>query len=427
MRVDIHRWACSARAGLGFVAPATMLVLALASCGGGDGTVGGAVNPPPAQAQALTVVGGFGPATVPASGAAEVWANVLPPSEVVTRWVGAALLGDADEWHASVAAASSPVTVTAERQTVAVTFDLLRYPAPTTITKTARLHIPASPKGVILFMHGTGGNSSFIDNTEARYVALKAISRGYAVLAPEAEEAVAGDLNGDGKQRWNVALTADNLDLQALDALLASLVANGRLPAMLPRYVLGMSNGGSMAVALGALAGNASATQWPQLRFKAVVSFCAEGLAGYAAVTRVPTAWLLCGNDDNAEVNNTQALANSAALSARGVPSLGLLHPATPLYDERFARVLGITVAQSRSIAAELRAAGFVDTAQLFNISTDDMRARVLAAPNSFPTVTALSTAQQKDVLSQIAVMRAQHEMFSDWASKAVRWFETYP
>ena len=58
------------------------------------------------------------------------------------------------------------------------------------------------------------------ERTESRYLALKAISQGYAVLAPEAEESVAGDLDGDGKQRWNVPLSPGKVDLQSLNALL---------------------------------------------------------------------------------------------------------------------------------------------------------------------------------------------------------------
>ena len=64
---------------------------------------------------------------------------------------------------------------------------------------------------MILFLHGTGGNSNFIESAETRYVALKAISKGYAVLAPEAEESKGGDLDGDGKMRWNVPLSMYSL------------------------------------------------------------------------------------------------------------------------------------------------------------------------------------------------------------------------
>jgi len=34
------------------------------------------------------------------------------------------------------------------------------------------------------------------------------------------------------------------------------------------------------------------------------------------------------------------------------------------------------------------------------------------------------ANAQRSDVISQVAAMRAEHEMYSDWARRAVAWFE---
>ena len=63
----------------------------------------------------------------------------------------------------------------------------------------------------------------------------------------------------------------------------------------------------------------------------------------------------------------------------------------------------------------------------LFNTPTADIAAQATAMPTRLPTLSALSPAQQRDVMSQIAVMRAEHEMFSDWASRSLRWFAAYP
>ena len=205
------------------------------------------------------------------------------------------------------------------------------------------------------------------------------------MLAPEAEESKAGDLDGDGKPRWNVPLSIGNVDLQSVDALLASLYSTGRLPANLPQFALGMSNGGSMVVALGAVAASSQAAVFPRLRFKAVVSYCAQGRADAVSLTTTPTAWYLCGNDDNIEVSNSNAQANSTALGARGVPTQAMLHPATPLFDDRFMRVAGINSAQSRAMSAEFRTAGWVDSTGFFNKPSSDIAALAAAAPAVFP------------------------------------------
>ena len=146
-----------------------------------------------------------------------------------------------------------------------------------------------------------------------------------------------------------------------------------------------------------------------------------------ALMFAIPLTLVACSSDDNAEVSNNGALANSASLTARGVSSVALLHAATPLFDERFVRVAGVSTTQSRALAAELRAAGCLDADQRFTQTSSEIVSLATAAPGRFPTLAALTATQQRDVISQIAVMRAEHEMFSDWASRTLRWFAAYP
>ncbi|MBC7941229.1 MAG: hypothetical protein H7Z19_15995, partial [Chitinophagaceae bacterium] len=80
-----------------------------------------------------------------------------------------------------------------------------------------------------------------------------------------------------------------------------------------------------------------------------------------------------------------------------------------------------------RALAGELRMAGLTDRAGFFNTASADIAALAQATPSLFPTLAGLSGAQQRDALSQIAVMRGEHEMFSDWAGRALRWFASHP
>lgn len=387
-----------------------------------------APSPTPAPAStALSIVNGYGPASATAGTTVELWSRVVPATDIVTSWTGAPFASDEEEWHVSLTVPASPATLTASIQSFSLSFDTRSYAAPTTVAKTARFYLPPAPRGLVLILHGTGGASSFIERNEARYVALKAISKGYAVLAPEAEESQAGDLDGDGKQRWDVRLSPSNIDLAALDQLIGSFYSSGQLPSGTPLYVLGMSNGGAMAVTLGAVGSSGVASTFPRLRFRAAISYCAQARPDAVAVTTTPTAWYLCGNDDNAEVSNANALANSATLSSRGIATVAALHPATPLFDERFARVSGVSVAQSRAIAQEMRTAGFLDSNGFFTTPGSGISAAVSANPTRFPTLVALTLAQQSGILSQISVMRAEHEFYSDWAARSLRWFATYP
>ncbi len=185
-----------------------------------------------------------------------------------------------------------------------------------------------------------------------------------------------------------------------------------------------MSNGGAMSVSLGAVAASPIASTYPNLRLVTAVSHCASGRAGAAAISTTPTAWLLCANDDNDQVSNEQAQDNSAALSARDVATFVDAHPASPLYDERFARVPGIDDATSQSIVDELRAGGFVGSDGLFIVPTTEILTTVQADPSAYPTMFSLGSVGL--VVNQVRVMQAEHQMFSDWVSRTLDFVEDH-
>ncbi len=414
------------------------MVTILTGCGGGGSlaptptptpapTLTPAPTPTPTSSVALTVVNGVGPAAALPGSQVELWSSILPQSQVLVNWSGGSFAPDADEWHTTLNVPSSNAVLTANVMTLNITFNTRSYTAPTTAPKTARFWVPASPRGLIVMLHGSGGASTFIEQAESRSFALKAISKGYAVLSPEAEEVAAGDLDGNGKIQWDIALNPANTDFRSLDTLLGSLVSTSVIPAGLPTYVMGMSNGGAMAITLGAVAATASAPSFPNLRFKAVISYCAQGNPIAVGITATPSAFFLCENDENENVSNAQALANSQTLVTRGVPTVGILHPATPLYNQRFIRVPGVSAAQSLAIANELRASGFVDANGFFSTSSAAISAAFTASPASFPAISGLTGGQRFVLLGQIAVMRAEHQFFSDWTSRSLRWFADYP
>ncbi len=388
-------------------------------------------SPPPAActvgppAYALAVTNGYGSGNYAAGSTVHVWAAVRPDDQLVTGWTGdAALLADPGEWHSTLVMPARDAAVAAtivDRQTA---LSVSTFTGVTARAKTIRALIPPTARGLVLFLHGTGGGNGFITSTETLPVVLRALESGYGVLGTEAEEAVAGDLDGDGRERWDAGLTAGNLDFGNLNALVADLRAAGAIGPATPLYALGMSNGGSTAVSLGAVGASAVAAVFPELRFRAVVSHCADARPGPVAVTTTPTAWLLCGRDDNPQVDNDAAVANSAALAGRGVPTFALLHPASPLYAERFLRVAGIALATSQALAGELRAAGFVGADGFFTTGTDAIVAAVTVTPALVPTLTALPGGVRLRVVDQMRAMQAEHQMFSDWAARAIAFFD---
>lgn len=384
-------------------------------------------SPPPAVCalNRLTVGNGYDSGIYAAGSTVHVFAAVRAQDQLVTGWTGdTALLDDPDEWHSTLVMPAADASVTATVVNRPTTLTVTTFTGSTTRAKTIRAKISPGARGLVLMLHGTNGGAGFIGQDETFQVALRLLEAGYGVLGTEAEEAVAGDLNGDGKKRWDAGLTAGNVDFANLDALIASLRGAGTIGPTTPLYVLGMSNGGSMSLSLGAIAASPVAATFPNLRFAAAISFCADGRVTSAAITTTPTAWLMCGNDDNPEVDNVAAAANSAGLASRGVPTDFAEHPASPLHDARFTRIAGVSLATSQAMAAELRAAGFVGADGFFTLPTDDLVAAVTANPALLPTFVALPGGVRGDVIDQVRAVQAEHQMYSDWASRAVAWLD---
>jgi hypothetical protein len=380
-----------------------------------------------APTYSLTVTGGFGSGEYAAGTTVHVWADLDPLRQYLDAWTGdASLLEGPREWHTTLVMPAADVSLTATVETLEVTLAENTFLGSTALPKTTISHLPAGVRGLILFNHGTGGSSNFIEKPEARYLALLAIARGFGVLGTEAEEVVAGDLDGNLKIRWDASLLDSNVDLANLDRLIADLRAMGAIYAATPLFVLGMSNGGAFSVSLGAVGGAPSAATFPNLRFAAAISFCAEGRVDAANLTTTPTAWYMCQNDDNPEVNNGLAIQRYEWVLGRGIDAEYAEHPASPLYDQRFTRVAGVDAATSLALANDLRAAGFLDAASFFTTPGENIVAAIQATPADFPAFGGLTAAQGLEARAQIKVMEAEHSMYSDYASRALDFIELH-
>ena len=115
-----------------------------------------------------------------------------------------------------------------------------------------------------------------------------------------------------------------------------------------------------------------------------------------------------------------------AAPQRSGTPTFADLHPASPLYDQRFIREPAISLATSQALAAELRAAGFVGAGGFFSAGTNAIIAAVTANPALLPTFVAQAPSVRNDIVDQVKAMQAEHQMFSDWAARAVAFFDTH-
>lgn len=385
----------------------------------------------PTRAEAATfsvmVAGGFGSGSYAAGDTVHVWADVDPRTEVVTTWSGDdELLDRPQEWRATFTMPARNVSLAVAVADQDLDLVVEPFKGVTSVNKTVRHHLFPGMRGVVLLSHGTGGSSGFIDNTETFPVALALSRAGYGVISFEAEEVVAGDQNGDGKIRWRTGYGVANVDLRNLDALFADLERRGLLPARTPRYALGMSAGGNWSHVLGTVADTPVAAQYPELQFQAVISYCADATASQSStLSTTPSAWFLCGAEDNPEVSNAEGIANRARLAGRGVPTDLVLNPPSPLHDQRFARIAGITPGESSAIVGELRAAGYLDADGFVDTDANVIEAAIRADRSRFP-VTGAQVGALNAIGSQLGAVRAEHQMYSDLAARTVAWFDRF-
>ena len=389
------------------------------------------VGPADAGSFAVTVTDGYGDGIYNPGDLVHVFSSAVPGSTYHVQWqsIGATPLRPA-EWHTTFTMPANDVTVSAQVETRSVTLTESFFAGSTALPKRVRWFIPNNPRALMLMLHGTGGSAEFIRRTESRAVVLAAVERGYAVLSYEAEEVQAGDLNGDMKIRWDAGVTTNNVDFANLDALIADMRNQGFIPPAIPTVVMGMSNGGSMSLSLGAITGvPAVAAQFSNLRFAAAASHCASGRITSAALTTTPTAWYLCRQDMNPSVGmqgNLQAESFSAALANRGVATEVIYHEPSPLYDERFTRIDGITPATSMSIVQELRTAGFVGGDGYLDAPPADITAAYVANPNAFPTIRGVTPTQRLEITNQIGAVFADHAFFADLAEAMLDFLDRF-
>ena len=76
-------------------------------------------------------------------------------------------------------------------------------------------------------------------------------------------------------------------------------------------------------------------------------------------------------------------------------------------------------------MAAELRAAGFVNADGFFNRDGDAIGVFVSMNPLQFPAIVA-ETGSLGAIRSQVKVMRAEHAMYADYTQRNIAWFERF-
>ncbi|MDX2030469.1 MAG: serine hydrolase [Blastocatellia bacterium] len=326
-----------------------------------------------------------------------IWADPSPAGKVFDRWAGAThVLADPLAAHTTLVVPAGPVNVTA-------LYKDARAWTPTveTINGVNVAHyIPQPHVGVVFRFHGTGGSAAGqFNGAENAIFNGDLIAAGYGIVALDSLDRV--------NRQWSPVNTLDNPDLKNVQAVIAALVARGGMAAGDPLFAYGVSNGGGFSSRVSVL-----------LNFRAGAISIAAGIGAFLEAGSVPFTWNLAQNDDNEGVGaegNARALQNYNALRARGIAAQYLVNPPSPVYPQRFARISGLTPADSQTIYNSLKTGGFLDEGDFLrqNPQTSNWAS---AIPSQYG-------AQRTAIGEQLDVCYARHNFYSDYSNKVAAFF----
>jgi dienelactone hydrolase len=344
----------------------------------------------------LEVVNGAGDGRYPIGAIAHVWADASGPARVLTGWEASAdVFTTTHESHMTLVVPSEPVVVTATFRAV----EPWSWSTSDIAGVRVAHHVPPQPVGVIMLHHFAGGDAADWTGrwTEMTSFARNAVSRGYGVAAIDSAEP------GQWAQSWTPESLSGNPDVARVRDVLDGLTEGSGLRVGVPRFAVGMSDGGLFASLVAHALGFRGAAVYQRYAYDWV-----------AERTGTPMAFVLAQRDTIADTD--RATASHRALSRRGVHALLIVNGPWPLYRERFQRIDGIDSNGSSDIYNGLEAAGLLDPAGY-----------LLAAPRSSAWRPAIPPAQRQHaslVREQLDVAWSDHRFTSDADVRVLDFFD---
>ena len=397
------------------------VILSFVSCNKSDDNP---ITPIIVTTDSFTVVvnNGYGSAKYKIGDTVHIFSNAYSSSQVFDKWTGdISTLNASNEWHTWFIMPNSNVTIEGTLKNItpfSLQYEQIRG---RDRLKPVYSYFPAGHKGIVYLLHGTGGTAlNLVNNFEFTQLIKELVNDGFAIIVTEAEEATTGvDANADGKLRWATTPvdTLTNVDYVNIRNITDTFYNRGVTNRSIPRYSIGMSNGGSFSSLLSYA-----------YNFKAGVSYCAQMGSTLAQITTIPFQFCMARFDNNENVGaagNAEALSNSNTLSGRSICSKYFIKERSPLYAERFARRGDISIAQSLAVFAELKSKNFLDSKNYFIGFSSSLVTAYQASPASFPALSSLTLLQIAFVLEQIDLAVSDHQMYSDYNKATLKFLNT--
>jgi len=374
-----------------------------------------------AQMFSLTVSNGYGSGNYSVGDTVDIWSAAIPITSSFDKWTGnVATVESIDEWHTTLVMPAQNISVSANLKTIgSITINYEKIMGRDTL-KNVYSYFPPNFKGVIFCFHGTGGAASnWVNSFEYRQFLNDAIADTFAFIITEAEEITKQtDFNLDGKLRWAAYPidTINNVDYVNIKLLRDTFSLRGITNQATRYYAVGMSNGGNFAPAV------ATAFSW-----RAAVSYCAQSAQGLVSQTTVPIQWCMAKYDNNENVGsqgNAAAAANYNTLLSRGICTKYFSHDRSPLYAERFMRSGTINQTIANNLLVEFRSNQLIDSNNYLLFASDSIAAKITANPSAYPVFLSMNGLQRAFAASQVDVMYAAHQFYSDYNKRTLHFFD---
>lgn len=378
-------------------------------------------NPPETDSFSVTVNNGYGSGKYKVGDTVHIFSKAYPDNQMFGKWSGdISQLNSPDEWHTWFIMPNKNVTVTGSIQNApGFTLKYEQIKGRDRL-KPVYYYFPQNVKGVVYLLHGTGGSAANLVATyEWQEMIKDLVNDHFGIIITEAEESTTqNDANGDGKIRWALIPndTITNVDYANIRIITDTFYNRGLINRSLPRYSIGMSDGGFFSAALSNI-----------YQFKAGVQYCSQGPSNIMSVTNVPIQFCMARFDSNPSIGatgNADALSYSKSLNARGVCSKYFINERSPIYPERFARTGVIPINISISIFDELKSNGLLDNKNYFIGYSDALTAAIQKKPSNFPVLKNFSPQQLQPILAQISIAVADHHIYSDYDRATVKFLD---
>jgi len=374
-----------------------------------------------ADSATVTVTNGYGSGQYKIGDTVNIWSEEIPTGSAFNTWTGYnSLLENAGEWHNTFVMPAQNVTVTATFSSLTpftLTYEVIQG---MNIPKNVYYYFPTSQKGIVYLLHGTGGSAqTLINNFEWITMINDLVAAGYAIVVTESEETSLNENPTGLGYRWQELPldTLTNPDYGNFRALTDTFYNRGYTNPSIPRYSIGMSDGGAF-----------SSTLSYMYHFDAGISYCAPSDSVVISSSTVPFQFCMAKYDNNPQVGpagDAEAQSNSSALTSRGVCSKLFSHDHSPVYPQRFARWSAISLSLSTSLYNELKANHWLDNNNYLTAASDTISVYIQANPSAYPVAFSLTTAQYTYYNDELDDMYAAHQFYSDFDKTTIQFLES--